>query len=895
MDSTARLGPYEIKGFLTDVGLEDLYLGSDTRHETEVVIRPLSVFVNEEEVVEHLRAQALRIKALGEPGLLHLSTIRKADGAVLAIAHRPDGRALDHFIPTEGLLSRDVFDLSLALTEAIVKLHGAELMHGYLYAGRVIVSDERDLRVLVIGPEEAERQRPLRAAACTAPEIWNGDPLDEQAEVFALGVLLHQIATGELPFTGDNSEEMAESIQHDLTAPITDARPDLPRELAMIVARCLKKDRELRYGTSKEVLQDLADLKQAVLEGKVKIGRRAAADAKAGVASDDDDAADVDDDSAATANGRAVPLAHSARGAGIDWRLPAAAAVVLLLGMLLGYLLRGGGTAPQAAPPPTLTRATAAGGPELFPQLSPDGALLYYARAENHDWGIYSQRVGDNEAVELTSDSPAGDSQPSLSPDGARIAFRSERDGGGIFLMDVGGRNVRRLSDSGYNPSWSPDGERLLVASVPVYEVPYLGMSSEIVAIDVAGGGETPIPGANGMQPAYSPSGERIAYWSARGSNASDILTIPAGGGEALAVTAHSSVNWSPAWSPSGDYLYWVSDRAGSMDIWRVAIDQSSGETRGDAEPVTMGGSTRALHPSFARDTGTLAYSEAVAERHIYRIPFDASSGTVGGPPALVPGLDRGGLAPDLSGDGHIVFVRRQGDSEQVWVASGDGGDATALTDQKVRAYGARLSPDGQRVAYLSDQSGSLQLWTVPTGGGAARRLTDLTTRKVSLPVWSRDGNGIVMSVGGAMLPSYTLLFDAARSPEAQVAQTLLSTPSERTFEPHSFSRDGTLIAGSIRDGSGRLNGIAVLQRGDEQYRRVADFGMYPVWMRDGRRLLFQWGNALYLLDTRDPEPRFVFSSVPDALGPVFALSGDERWIYVSLERSEADVWLLQR
>jgi Tol biopolymer transport system component len=331
------------------------------------------------------------------------------------------------------------------------------------------------------------------------------------------------------------------------------------------------------------------------------------------------------------------------------------------------------------------------------------------------------------------------------------------------------------------------------------------------------------------------------------------------------------------------------------MDIWRVAIDQGSGELRGAAEPVTMSGSAGAMHPSFARDTGTLVYVESANERHIYRLPFNASSGTISGAPALVPGLDRGGLAPDLSADGHIAFVRRQGDSQQVWVADVDGGGGTALTDHQVNAYGARLSPDGQRVAYLSDQNGSLQLWVAPTGGGAARRLTELTTRKVSSPVWSRDGDGIAMSVGGAMLPSYTLLFDPTRPPEAQVARTLLSTPSDRTFEPHSWSPDGTLIAGSIRDGSGHLNGIAVLQVGADQYRRVADFGMQPVWLRDGRRLMFQWRNALYLVDTRSPEPRFVYSSVPDVLGEVFALSADERWIYVSLERSEADIWLLQR
>ena len=71
--------------------------------------------------------------------------------------------------------------------------------------------------------------------------------------------------------------------------------------------------------------------------------------------------------------------------------------------------------------------------------------------------------------------------------------------------------------------------------------------------------------------------------------------------------------------------------------------------------------------------------------------------------------------------------------------------------------------------------------------------------------------------------------------------------------------------------------------------------GMNPVWLRDGRRLLFQWGGSIYLLDTRASEPREIFNSGSDILAEGFTLSSDDRWIYVSLERREADVWRLQR
>src|SRR5207249_10563572 len=101
-------------------------------------------------------------------------------------------------------------------------------------------------------------------------------------------------------------------------------------------------------------------------------------------------------------------------------------------------------------------------GPEYFPSLSPDGKSLIYVSRASGNWDIYLQRVGGRNPTNLTKGSTADDTQPAFSPDGERIVFRSEREGGGIYLMGATGESARRLSDFGYNPVWSPDGERVL-------------------------------------------------------------------------------------------------------------------------------------------------------------------------------------------------------------------------------------------------------------------------------------------------------------------------------------------------------------------------------------------------------------------------------------------------
>ncbi len=121
---------------------------------------------------------------------------------------------------------------------------------------------------------------------------------------------------------------------------------------------------------------------------------------------------------------------------------------------------------PSRQPPNlTFTKLTNQPGLELFPSLSPDGKSLVYASRVSGNWDIYLQRVDRGTPINLTRDSLSDDIHPAFSPEGERIAFRSERDGGGIFFMGATGESVRRITDFGYHPTWSPDGKEIACAT----------------------------------------------------------------------------------------------------------------------------------------------------------------------------------------------------------------------------------------------------------------------------------------------------------------------------------------------------------------------------------------------------------------------------------------------
>ena len=199
------------------------------------------------------------------------------------------------------------------------------------------------------------------------------------------------------------------------------------------------------------------------------------------------------------------------------------------------------------------------------------------------------QRVGGKRRNNLTSDSKADDTQPAFSPNGELIAFRSEREPSGIYVMEASGDNVRRISDDGYHPSWSPDGKQVVVSGFGRDQPTVRATGPQgLHVIEVESGERRKLSDAEASFPAWSPHGHRIAYWFYTGTfGRREIATVPAGGGEPVVVAKDFSVsNWNPVWSPDGKYLYFVSSRTCSVNFWRVAIDEMTGIAAGEPEPV---------------------------------------------------------------------------------------------------------------------------------------------------------------------------------------------------------------------------------------------------------------------------------------------------------------------
>jgi Tol biopolymer transport system component len=496
--------------------------------------------------------------------------------------------------------------------------------------------------------------------------------------------------------------------------------------------------------------------------------------------------------------------------------------------------------------------------------------------------------------LNLTKGCDKDDTSPAFSPDGTQIAYRSECGGGGIFVMGATGESLRRVTDFGHDPSWSPDGREIAVADERAID-PYLRYQvSALWAVRVADGSKRLVTKGDAVQPAWSPHGDRIAFWRARDEKASqrDLATVPASGASdesaIVAVMDDPAVDWSPAWSPDGKYLYFASDRGGTMNLWRVAIDEGTGRVLGQPEPLTTP-SLAAERPSLARGR-LVAYASVSTRSSLFRIALDDRKGVPNGSPTEIWSSSGTLQDADVSPDGQWIVLRHStGPVEDLVAVRTDGSGYRRLTDDPYRDRTPRFSPDGQRIAFYSNRSGRYEIWEVRLDGSGLRQLSHHEgAESFYFPAWSPDGRRLaaVDQVGGIWL----LDLDP---PGRQWVPWRLAERSQMWVTSLDWSKDGRFFGWDMK-GGGRQAGVFVEPLEGGARRRLTDSGEFPRWLRDSRRLLYLRDGGLCLLDTATGASSNVIARLkPSRTLFDFGLAADDRWLaYVELTR-ESDIWLM--
>ena len=238
---------------------------------------------------ERFTREALAVAALNHPHIVTIHSVEDAAATVFLTMELVKGRSLAEVLPSTGLPVDRVLTIGIAVADAISAAHQKGITHRDLkpanimlgegdHRGRIKVLDfglakiaetQRDLSNASMLPTGApagpitERGFILGTVAYMSPEQADGKAIDERSDLFSLGVVLYEMATGERPFTGETNLSILSSIFKDTPKSVTDFNPALPR-IARIIRRALAKDPERRYQTAKDLRNDLEDLKTSL-------------------------------------------------------------------------------------------------------------------------------------------------------------------------------------------------------------------------------------------------------------------------------------------------------------------------------------------------------------------------------------------------------------------------------------------------------------------------------------------------------------------------------------------------------------------------------------------------------------------------------------------------------
>jgi len=576
-----------------------------------------------------------------------------------------------------------------------------------------------------------------------------------------------------------------------------------------------------------------------------------------------------------------------------------AAAGLLLAGaaFLAGRYVAQAGRVTGGPTVVSFQRITDSPGVETSPTISPDGRTVVYATGAPGSSHLYSVHVGSRTAPALTVDPLFNDSEPAFSPESERIAFRSERDPGGIFVMTATGESVKRITDFGHNPEWSPDGREIVVSNGGFVSPTERGTKANgLSVVDVATRRRRVVLSASdAMQPSWSPHGTRIAYWGLRGGGGQrDLWTVAADGSEAatggMPVTDDPAVDWSPMWSPDGTYLYFSSTRGGTMNLWRVPIDEGSGRTRGAAEPVTTPSSWSGYY-SISKDGTKLAYASLDWRSTLVKVAFDSARGAVVGPAEPVLTGTRTTRDHEVSPNGQWVVFTETGAQEDVIVARIDGAQYTRLTDDAFRNRSPVWSGNGERILFYSDRSGSYQLWTIqPDSTG----MTLLPTPQidVNFPAWARDGRVAFTQIPTAGAPGGWYILrpgESGGTPELQ-------QPIDATtlFWALAWSPDGMRVAGSVSRPSG--GGLGVFTLASRRYATLPNEPSSSIramaWLSDGRRLIVRDARGIWIVHPDTQDRRQLITVGGSFIGRSVGVTRDDKWITYTETGTEGDIWI---
>ncbi len=892
---------YRITGKLGSGGMGVVYEAQDLTLGRRVALKFLPPeMLQDQTALDRFLLEARAASALNHPNICTIYAVEKAEGQTFIAMELLEGQSLDQKIAARPLPLATMLDLAIQLADALDAAHAKGIIHRDLKPANMFVTQRGQVKVLDFGlaklarremametigatqdsPDPAHLTSPgstVGTIAYMSPEQARGEELDARTDLFSLGTVVYQMATGRLPFAGATSAVIFHAILELDPVPALQLNSTLPPKLQEILEKLLEKDRDLRYQSAADLRGDLKRLKRDTESGRKAAQSVSESTIPASVAGPSGSA--IASTQPPTGSASVAAATHKRSGFGLTAAIVAAVLIAGAYG-IYAFLTR---SRPAPFQDISVNKVTENGN-AMQAAISPDGKYILCLTTKNGMASLWLRNVPTNSNTQVQPPADVYYNGLRFSPDGNYFYFvRSDPGNPELkFLYRaplLGGTPEKLASDVDTNITFSPDGKRLAFMR---YDNPEPGKYRLIVR-PVEGGEEeehTLASGSNSQRlgsPAWSPDGKMIVCV---GQHAADVwLSLVAidveSGRQKLFLAGNGQFFQTPAWMPDGsgllgllrdqsshfnlDQIAFVSYPEGKQSSithdtnsysglsiaadgralvtvlsearWSVFLMPASGHGA-EARPITS--ATADTNFTWTTD-GQLVSDQGNSLNRI-----DAASGSK----SVIPteeGKPTGN--PAACADGRsIVFelvLHGGSESDNIWRMDSTGGNLRQLTHGKQDHF-AVCSRDSRWVYYL-EQGEELKLARISIDGGATNAISDL-------PI----SNGLFdISPDGKLAAFGTL----EHSGEHKEKLALVATDSGQTkivdferlrFGLVRFSPDGKAVVYATRD-----NGVDDLwlqpldgTRGrlitDFKSERIRDFH----WSFDGKQLAMVRGHT---------------------------------------------------
>ena len=732
-------------------GMGEVYLAHDMTLGRQVALKVLPArFTGDSERLRRFEQEARAASALNHPNILTVYEIGHADSVRYIATEYIDGITLRQQMAGQPMMIDDAVEVGLQIAAALVAAHAKGIVHRDIKPENVITKvsgnlGERDIHVKVLDfgiaklteADASGTEMPTRLLESTSegvtlgtapymsPEQAQGLRVDARTDIWSLGVVLYEMVSGRAPFEGSTRSHLIVSILENTPPPLRANEVEVPEQLEWIVTKALRKDRDERYQTARELYTDLKELQRRLqpasqarsvdLDGATAI--RAASEPQANAASL------ANKEFAPIRSETPISLVRGGKRRGI---VLASVLLILVVGIALGLkyswpkLVGSNSAAPFSQF--KLTRLTT-NGSATSAVISPDGKYVVHVMGATGQQSLWLRHIatGSDKEIVPSNGSPIG--SLSFSADGNHIYFaRTEGGAETLFQIPVlGGPAKLILRDIDTPATFSPDSKRFAF----IRGDPSRGEASLIIA-NADGTGEQKLvthlikdlffgsPGAV----AWSPDGERIAISVRDGGTANSFFNVT------MVQTRDGKENQltSEKWS-SIHQVGWLPDGRGLL-VTALTPERTNTQVWFASYP---GGQTRRItndlnnYEGISVTTGALSAVTVLSEGS--SDVWVAAAEDLSRATKVTSNRFDGVAGLDWTPDGKIVHVSNVSGERDIWVMNADGSENRQLTSNAGLHLAPIVSFDGRYIVFATNRAGQMSIWRMDMDGNNQKQL----------------------------------------------------------------------------------------------------------------------------------------------------------------------------